>query len=276
MWWEQGKGQTHRLHGFCSGKRSAVPCVGPGGHPFLSGLGAAVPRPATHRAGPRTAQLLDGLLASGFLLDEMMVPGGVQPPGRAPLSRASWMGLCGTGASPWARRIDVKVRGSAIMMLGSGGTRSEVQRGCVAVAGSGAWGMRGGSGSRQCCTSRCATLSSTPTTSLLTPPKRISVRSRPQVYAREHLPFAVNYFANSQSFCRATRHWATQAAQQARECTGDQSATGFKLSDKDVCLLLPEGAPSSCRVPCASETDLFRLLGLDYVPVTMRYFNKYF
>uniref|UniRef100_A0A1D1ZYL6 DNA polymerase n=1 Tax=Auxenochlorella protothecoides TaxID=3075 RepID=A0A1D1ZYL6_AUXPR len=149
-------------------------------------------------------QLLDNLLEAGFLLEDMMGPGATSTLCRAPLTRASWMGLFRTEASPWARRIDVKV------------------------------------------------------------------------YAHEHLPFAVNYFANSQSFCRATRHWATQAAELARTCTGEPSTTGFKLSDKEVTVLLPEGGSSQSRIACACETDIFKLLGLDYVPVTMRYFNNYF
>lgn len=58
-------------------------------------------------------QLLDNLLEAGFLLEDMMGPGATSTLCRAPLTRASWMGLFRTEASPWARRIDVKVQRAA-------------------------------------------------------------------------------------------------------------------------------------------------------------------
>lgn len=54
-----------------------------------------------------------------------------------------------------------------------------------------------------------------------------------QVYASSTTPFALNYFGNSQSFCRATRYWAnTGVAEAARKYNA--AANGFKISDRDM------------------------------------------
>lgn len=92
-----------------------------------------------------------------------------------------------------------------------------------------------------------------------------------KVYARKHLTFAVNYFANSQSFCRATRHWAQRACTEAaQKLAGNPDVTGFRLSDQALTPVLPDGKVLA-PVPCEDETALFRVLGLNYVPNTMRF-----
>ena len=118
--------------------------------------------------------------------------------------------------------------------------------------------------------------------------RRIDVK----VYDAPYAPYAVNYFANSRDFCRATRHWANRATGElARKV--HPSAVGFKLSDK---VLVPitklakrgggegrggrdgvaEAALLSPAVECSNETEIFEALGLDYVPVTMRFFGEFY
>ena len=83
------------------------------------------------------------------------------------------------------------------------------------------------------------------------------------------MTFAVNYFANSQSFCRATRLWAQKHCAEAARAHGP-SVTGFRLSDQSLTPVLPSGGLLA-PVPCDDETALFRTLGLHYVPNTMRF-----
>ncbi|KAL4421994.1 hypothetical protein ABPG77_011017 [Micractinium sp. CCAP 211/92] len=70
--------------------------------------------------------------------------------------------------------------------------------------------------------------------------------------------FAVNYFANSQAFCRATRYWATYAetaAQHARQAS--PSATGYKLSDTELLPITkpPRKRDSGAAKPAARSSD---------------------
>lgn len=96
-----------------------------------------------------------------------------------------------------------------------------------------------------------------------------------QIYSHALGPFAVNYFANSEEFCRALRDHARRAAEHARAL--DPRALGFKLTDRGLFLVGPasEGSPGSSvirQVPCACETDIFEALGLEYVPYARRKF----
>jgi DNA polymerase/3'-5' exonuclease PolX len=132
-----------------------------------------------------------------------------------------------------------------------------------------------------------------------------------KLYGNQHLPFAVNYFSNSQGFCRATRHWATHAPSSvvaARKL--HPRATGFKLSELTMECRHSSSPSSSSSVAARkrkrkssgggtaaaaaaddddeedggeeelgvgpeiyNETDLFQVLGLHYVPPTMRNFT---
>lgn len=176
-------------------------------------------------------RLLTRLLRrDGLLLDEMDP---TAAPHRAHPSRTSWMGLCRVpGFGGDARRIDVKVRGG-----GAGGvmhvheTQSDARPSC---------------------------------SHFHTHPPTLT-----QIYAREHVTFAVNYFANSQSFCRATRLWAQKHCAEAARAHG-ASVTGFRLSDQSLASVLASGGLLA-PVPCDDETALFRTLGLHYVPNTMRF-----
>ena len=103
-----------------------------------------------------------------------------------------------------------------------------------------------------------------------------------------YLAFAVNYFIGSGPFVRALRYWANTATTDLAKAR-ESSATGFKLSDtilvpmigqpkqrtaagqvKAVDVLVPPG------IDCADETQIFKALGLAYVPAYMRYFGTNF
>lgn len=118
-------------------------------------------------------------------------------------------------------------------------------------------------------------------------PRRIDFK----LYAPEHLPCAVNYFSNSEAVCRATRYWAAHA-ESAKEvaCKLHPQANGFKLSDQTlVCRRSthsprPKGGNSHSAdseteeeldtgLQIDSETKLFQVLGLEYIPPHMRTFN---
>ena len=103
-----------------------------------------------------------------------------------------------------------------------------------------------------------------------------------------YLAFAVNYFIGSGPFVRALRYWANTATKKLAQQMAP-SATGFKLSDsvlvpmigqpkqrtaagqvKAVDVLVPPG------IDCDDETQIFKALGLAYVPPYMRYFGTNF
>lgn len=124
-----------------------------------------------------------------------------------------------------------------------------------------------------------------------TPGSKIHRRIDFKLYSNPSLACAVNYFANSQAFCRATRHWANTAGELAKKY--HPSATGFKLSDIEfVPIKREKNAPGEGsiagergarrttvvgpRIEVACETDIYEALGLSYVPVWMRYFHDYF
>jgi hypothetical protein len=97
-----------------------------------------------------------------------------------------------------------------------------------------------------------------------------------KVYEARAAPFAVNYFRNKEEFCRATRHWANHAEAAAR--AHHPQATGFRLTDAEIVpVSRPRGEEERILGPgvsCRDETALFELLGLNYVPVRMRYFGE--
>ncbi|KAG7672125.1 hypothetical protein Ndes2526B_g06893 [Nannochloris sp. 'desiccata'] len=110
-----------------------------------------------------------------------------------------------------------------------------------------------------------------------------------KLYTAQHGPTAVNYFANSQSFCRATRHWANTAGVASKRAKKlNPVATGFKISDLEMCPMVKryvgggdgsrkeETVPLEPVVQLTCESDLYELIGLSYVPVTLRYFHDYF
>ncbi|GAB4814366.1 hypothetical protein N2152v2_001412 [Parachlorella kessleri] len=119
-----------------------------------------------------------------------------------------------------------------------------------------------------------------------------------KLYSHALTPYAVNYFANSMSFCRATRHWANYAVPEVAR-RFNPAATGFKLSDQ---VMVPRikrrrqrGGDASSgeesdvaageggagerelepEVDCHTETDIFETLGLAYVPWHMRFFHDF-
>jgi DNA polymerase/3'-5' exonuclease PolX len=113
-----------------------------------------------------------------------------------------------------------------------------------------------------------------------------------KVYHHKSGACAVNYFANSESFCRATRYWArTASVASANAKKYHPDASGFKLSDREMVPIKRKlvghsngkrrletdvevlGPPLKLQ---NGETDIFEALGLSYVPVTMRYFHDYF
>jgi hypothetical protein len=105
-----------------------------------------------------------------------------------------------------------------------------------------------------------------------------------KMYSNQHGATAVNYFANSQAFCRATRHWANTSATALEAAQKlNPIATGIKISDLVVCPMIKrringsnETVPLEPAVQLTCETELYDLIGLEYVPVTMRYFHDYF
>lgn len=114
-----------------------------------------------------------------------------------------------------------------------------------------------------------------------------------KIYHHESGACAVNYFANSESFCRATRYWArTAAVASAQAKKYHPEASGFKLSDREMVPIKKKVIGSKRNGKNRSktdievvgpplrllngETDIFEALGLSYVPVTMRYFHDYF
>lgn len=122
-----------------------------------------------------------------------------------------------------------------------------------------------------------------------------------KLYSWQHAACAVNYFANSQSFCRATRFWANNAVPEMAKVL-NPTATGFKVSDLEMVPMAkwpkqghregnargssrwPSAGSSKVEetiavgppVPLSCETDLYESIGLAYVPVTMRYFHDFF
>lgn len=109
-----------------------------------------------------------------------------------------------------------------------------------------------------------------------------------KLYRAQHGPTAVNYFANSQSFCRATRYWANTAAAASKAAKRfNRFATGIKISDLEMFPMMKryvggdghkkeETVPLEPVVQLTCESDLYEIIGLSYVPVTMRYFYDYF
>eukprot|EP00803_Ostreobium_quekettii_P011413 evm.model.scf_1466.5 EVM.evm.TU.scf_1466.5 scf_1466:21114-29538(-) len=109
-----------------------------------------------------------------------------------------------------------------------------------------------------------------------------------KVYPRDMLPFAVNYFTGSSNFCRALRYWCNTPTPETTELAraACPNANAFRLSDHGLVpvrreehtrgpvddRLIPVGPP----VLCACETDIFRAVGLHYVPPTMRVFSRDF
>ena len=100
------------------------------------------------------------------------------------------------------------------------------------------------------------------------------------------LPFVINHFTGSRDFNRALRHWANTACMGKAKAHNPQ-ALGFHLSDSFLCpaVRLPvDKRPSPDArdvglhplVPAACETDIFKALGLAYVPARMRYFGDNF
>ena len=118
-------------------------------------------------------------------------------------------------------------------------------------------------------------------TSLSPSPSSYNTRRRIdfKLYSWDHVVCAVNYFSNSQSFCRATRHFAGTGVGAGVAQRYAPNATGFKLSDVEM---RPRGSRHGSdgddalvgpAIPLRNETELFQVLGLAYVPPTMRYFN---
>ena len=110
-----------------------------------------------------------------------------------------------------------------------------------------------------------------------------------KVYSRAALPTAVAYFTGDGSFNRALRYFAKSspaARESALAAAGLASgATGWHLSDTHLFpIALPRGRwraadPQSTRRPVgpaaalACETDIYRALGLSYVPPFCRTFS---
>eukprot|EP00798_Chlamydomonas_sp_ICE-L_P027061 gene27061-2292_t len=101
-----------------------------------------------------------------------------------------------------------------------------------------------------------------------------------KVYPWSMLPYAVNYFSGSQSFCRALRFWCNTPNAHVAQLASSyyKTANSFKLSDTS---LLPmelvyqgqhkEQSQSDGRpVPCQWESDIFKAVGLQYVPPHLR------
>ena len=100
------------------------------------------------------------------------------------------------------------------------------------------------------------------------------------------LPFVINHFTGSRDFNRALRYWANTAAKDQAKALNKQ-ATSFHLSDSFLCptvrLPVAERPASGARdigvgplVPATCETDIFKALGLSYVPANMRFFGDNF
>ena len=114
-------------------------------------------------------------------------------------------------------------------------------------------------------------------------PRRIDVK----VYAHASAACAVNYFANSQSVCRATRYWSNNAAPAvAAAAKLNPAANGFKISDSAMVPIVRRSARERPRgeeavkvlappVEIRCETDIFETLGLSYVPISMRFFHDF-
>jgi DNA polymerase/3'-5' exonuclease PolX len=81
-----------------------------------------------------------------------------------------------------------------------------------------------------------------------------------KVYPRSEWPFAILYFTGSKSFNRAMRLYAN------KKC-------GMRLSDKALQPCVSKGKEkvlSGPPIPCETEEDIFKALGLSYVPPTQR------
>ncbi|GIL98811.1 hypothetical protein Vretimale_4007 [Volvox reticuliferus] len=102
-------------------------------------------------------------------------------------------------------------------------------------------------------------------------------------YRRRLLPYAVTYFSSGIDFNRALRYWASSPPPHVRQLARaiHPRADAFRLSDKELAVVerRPRGASASSggvveyvltSVPCSCETDVFRALGLSYVPPSMR------
>lgn len=103
-----------------------------------------------------------------------------------------------------------------------------------------------------------------------------------------HLPLAVNYFGSSQSFCRALRYWCRTPGPHitALAQSHHPQANCFKLSDtvlapryrkwcrKEAGRNCIDTVFSCSSIDCACETEIFKHLGLSYVPPHMRWENS--
>ncbi|GLI68653.1 hypothetical protein VaNZ11_013129, partial [Volvox africanus] len=102
-------------------------------------------------------------------------------------------------------------------------------------------------------------------------------------YRRRLLPYAVMYFSSGKDFNRALRYWASSPPPHVRQLARaiHPRADAFRLSDKELAVVerRPPGASASregvvdyviASVPCSCETDIFRALGLNYVPPSLR------
>ncbi|KAK9820567.1 hypothetical protein WJX72_011724 [[Myrmecia] bisecta] len=116
--------------------------------------------------------------------------------------------------------------------------------------------------------------------------RRIDIK----VYKRSALAYAVNYFSGSGSFVRALRFWARASKEcAARAAAVVPAANGFKLSDVALVPVLKTRERNAAdrqdkntevivgpNQECSCETDIFRMLGLAYVPPSMRFFGAQF
>lgn len=108
-----------------------------------------------------------------------------------------------------------------------------------------------------------------------------------KIYGPRGTACAVNYFANSMAFCRATRFWANNNVLCAEAAKSfNPAANGFKISDLEFSPILKKHARELSRgqesitvlgppIEIENETQLFETLGLAYVPVTMRFFQDF-
>lgn len=106
--------------------------------------------------------------------------------------------------------------------------------------------------------------------------RRIDVK----VYPFALLPFGVGYFSSSRNLCRALRHYARHGVPQEhvqRLCGG--AGHHFHLGNYDLVPVVYVGKgrgwqreerPAGPPVVCRCESDIYRALGLHYVPPHMR------
>ena len=103
--------------------------------------------------------------------------------------------------------------------------------------------------------------------------RRIDIK----IYPARNRVCAINYFTGSAMFQRALRYWCIRPPPHVQALAAKclSHATHFKLSDRDLAVQLASSTDTHVTYTLWCESDLFRAVGLSYVPPHLRHFMNY-